>query len=263
MREIGRVLRRDMGNALLDVLWPQACVFCSSDDVEQDEVLCLSCRRAISVQTELAYCPRCGFTAPPFGLTERGCSHCPPGALPYERVIRVGAYSGTWAALIRAYKFGRREELTSFLAGELARRIARSEVFESIDAVVAVPTCWQHSLRRRFYAAGAVARAAAAVCGLPLANVLQRRSGGPHQVGLTLAVRRDNVRGRFRLARGCQVGGARVCVVDDVITSGATVAECARVLKRAGAAAIYVAVLARARDDAGPDDGYREGAGGS
>jgi predicted amidophosphoribosyltransferase len=84
--------------------------------------------------------------------------------------------------------------------------------------------------------------------GIPHAPLLDR-TGGAHQVGLSYTARQANVRGRFRLARGCAVEGACLLLVDDVMTTGATASECARVLKRAGAREVHVAVIARAGDD--------------
>jgi len=162
--------------------------------------------------------------------------------------MRVGAYSGGLRALITAFKFGGHEELDVHFAGRLARVIARSAIYDEVDAVVPVPTCWQHRISRRFHPAVAVARPAARQCGIPYAPLLVRK-GGPHQVGLSHTARLANVRGRFHLARGCAVKGARLLLVDDVMTTGATASECARVLLRAGADEVHVAVIARAGDD--------------
>ncbi len=82
--------------------------------------------------------------------------------------------------------------------------------------------------------------------GLPVAPVLRRIRGGPHQIGLTYPQRIDNVRGAFAMSRGVTLRGARLLLVDDVATSGATIMECARVLHRGGADAVYVALIARA-----------------
>jgi ComF family protein len=233
----------------LDVVCPKTCLFCGTMALSESEDLCAGCMTSIASCLSGEYCPRCGKSSPPFGRRASGCGACPDKRPPYDGVIRVGAYTGQYAALLRSFKYGGHEELDRFLAGQLAVRVARSEVYEDFDAIVAVPTCWRHRLRRRFHPAEVIARLLANRTGIPLAKSLVRLGGGPHQVGQSKTAREANVRGKFRIAHGRDVRGARLCLVDDVMTTGATVSECARVLKRAGAAYVQVAVLARAGDD--------------
>ena len=244
-----RTAFRPMANHLLDALCPDACALCDANLTAQHEDLCTACREAVSRAWALAYCPRCGRNTPPFGQLPSGCGRCPPTKPRYDRVIRIGTYHSAYQALIRRFKFGGCQELDQMLTRELARRIAQSDLFESIDALTPVPTCWQHRLRRPFHPAVHIGGMLARRCGIPYAPLLDRIRGGPSQMGLSPAQRESNVRGKFRLARGCGVTGARLCLVDDVMTTGATVNECARILKRAGAQEVYVAVLARAGDD--------------
>jgi predicted amidophosphoribosyltransferase len=74
-------------------------------------------------------------------------------------------------------------------------------------------------------------------------GVLRRVRGGPHQIGLSHSQRVENVRGAFAMARGVTLRGARLLLVDDVMTTGATLNECAKVLRRGGAAEVYAAVV--------------------
>jgi ComF family protein len=253
--------RRSLGKACglaLDVVCPNTCLLCGTlalgGNVTDTGLcaggqLCEACMQAVSASWSDAYCPRCGKFTPPFGWRASGCGLCPDRRPPYDGVIRVAAYAGQFATLLRAFKYGGREELDAFFSGQLAARVARSDVYEEIEALVAVPTCWQHRLRRAFHPAEVIARLVAKRTCIPLAKVLVRTGGGPHQVGQSKTAREENVRGKFRMARGCGVAGAKLCLVDDVMTTGATVSECARVLKRAGAVQVQVAVLARAGDD--------------
>jgi ComF family protein len=240
---------RSVGDSVLEALCPTRCLACGQLGVRAGEQLCTTCLAALRRHTAKAYCPRCGHTAAPFALREAGCGKCVGKRLPYGRVIRVAAYQGAFASLLRLFKFGGREELLAYFAAELAGRIARADIYEDIDALLAVPTCWRHRLRRRFHPAEALAERMSRQLYIPVAPVLLRR-GGKHQVGLSVRARIENVRGQFRLATGCAIRGAKLCLVDDVTTSGATAAECSRVLKRAGASVLCVAVLAKAADDA-------------
>lgn len=239
---------RSLSASLLDAVYPCRCVLCRRL-LAADPPLCPACREFVEASSSRPACPSCGATLSPFAGIDPACAACASQRFAFDSVGRVGAYTGGLRALLTAFKFGGHEELDRYFAERLARVIQRLEVYEDIDAAVAVPTCWRHRLRRAFHPAVVLGRMAARRCRIPYAPLLVRVGGGPHQVGLSYTARQTNVRGRFRLARGCAVQGARLLLIDDVMTTGATVGECARVLKRAGAEAVHVVVVARAGDD--------------
>lgn len=239
---------------LFSAVWPRTCFLCGVLNAERNarrlrSDLCAACQEKLQRCIDRESCPACGSNVPPFGITNGRCGQCRGQRLRFEGVQRVGPYSGALRILVQRFKFGGQEDLVHLFASPLARRIVRSEVYEDIDAVVPVPTCWQHRLLQRFYPATALAKQVAKRSRIPYAALLERTAGGPRQTLLPESDRRRNVRGKFRLARGCDVAGARLCLVDDVMTTGSTVAECSRVLKRAGAARVFVAIVARAGAD--------------
>ncbi len=242
-------LLQKTGAAVLDVICPQTCLICNKQDTDSQTSLCPSCLAAVNRAVVMEYCPRCGETTPPFGRSDDGCGKCRTRNLPYDSVTRIGAYKDKFARLVRIYKYGHREELTGFFATRMSALIMRSEMYELIDFITAVPTCWLHRLYRPFHAADVLGKSVAKRCYIPYRSVLRRSEGGRHQVGLPYTVRRNNVKGKFRVIRSKQVCGASICLIDDVMTSGATIEECARVLKKAGADRVYVAVVARAGSD--------------
>jgi predicted amidophosphoribosyltransferase len=144
------------------------------------------------------------------------------------------------------FKFRGGEHLDRCHGDLLGRAIAQVPWFDDVDVLTAVPTCWQHRLTRRFHATSALAPHVARWAGLPLLALLRRTKGGPHQVGLPKADRIENVKGKFKIAHGVALPGTVVCLIDDVATTGATIGECARVLKRSGAPRVYAAVVAHA-----------------
>ncbi len=166
-------------------------------------------------------------------------------------MVRVGAYRGSIGLLVRKLKYCGRDEIDLFVAARLAESMRLSAWFERIDALVYVPTHWTHSLGRRYYAPRVLTNALSRETGLPIAQVLRRASGGPHQLNVTRSRRRDNVRGKFGVIAGTVIDGARLCLIDDVSTVGATINECARTLKRAGAAVVYGAVIAKVNTESG------------
>lgn len=246
-----RYLMQTSAGAVLDAVCPWSCHVCGRTRGRTADrgMLCEECSAAAEQEIHRPYCPRCGLNVPPFGLTESGCGRCPKQRQPYDGVIRVATYRGAFRDLFLRYKFGPHEELTDWFARRLAARIMQSEAYESFDALTPVPTSWRHRLRRRFYPVTTLSKRVAHRTRIPYAPLIHRVGGGPHQTGRPASLRLENVRRRFRLAPGCSVRGGHICLIDDVMTTGATVGECARLLRRAGADAVHVAVLARSPDE--------------
>ena len=135
------------------------------------------------------------------------------------------------------------------LAGAFGRWMHRAgnDVLAGSDMLIPVPLHWTRLFGRRFNQAALLAKAIQRAGGPPLAaDWLVRRRRTPSQGTLGPLARARNVRGAFALRRGRSVEGKRIVLIDNVLTTGATAEECARVLRRAGAASIGVLVLARA-----------------
>jgi ComF family protein len=132
---------------------------------------------------------------------------------------------------------------------------AGGELLADADALVPVPLHWRRLWARRFNQSTALAKAVGQASGLPVAHeALKRVKATPQQVGLSRNERALNVQGAFRVPDDgrVEVTGRRLVLVDDVLTSGATVDACARCLLRAGAANVDVLVLARVVSAARP-----------
>jgi ComF family protein len=142
---------------------------------------------------------------------------------------------------VRALKFGRAEHLGEALASPLALRCAGWA--DTVDVVTPVPLAWTRLLGRGYNQAEAVARPLAALLGLPCRRLLRRRPR-PRQALLSRRERGRNLRGAFG-ARATLPAGCRVLLVDDVMTTGATLLAAAGALRRAGATSVRVAVVAR------------------
>jgi ComF family protein len=148
--------------------------------------------------------------------------------------------------LIQGFKYGDRHEGVPLFARWMAG--AGAELLADADVIVPVPLYRSRLWSRRFNQSAMLAQAVGAMTSVPVdCFLLARVKPTRAQVGLTAAQRRKNVAGAFRVtaAKGT-FRGKRVVVIDDVITTGATAAACARVLKRAGAARVDILALARA-----------------
>jgi ComF family protein len=132
------------------------------------------------------------------------------------------------------------------LAGPLSRLLDRVLPMEmQFDAVVPVPLHWRKQWNRGFNQAELLARQVAKRRQIPVLQALRRKRSTATQAGLAIAGRRRNVAGAFEARSGNKVTGARILLIDDVMTTGATANACATVLKRSGAKSVSLLTLAR------------------
>jgi len=198
----------------------------------------------------MPYCPACGRKAGPHTAGPKGCLFCRKYPVRFDGAVRAGAYDGPLKALILRCKYGPRAALAPVLGRLLADRLALADWADRIDCVLPIPLHWTRRVHRGFNQALGLARElvrATPRCETVHGRILVRTRATPHQTNLPAGRRRRNVGGAFRV-RG-RLAGRTVLLVDDVMTSGTTVAECTRLLKRAGAAEVYVAVVATADFD--------------
>jgi ComF family protein len=164
----------------------------------------------------------------------------------YDRARAAVRYHDIAWALVTRFKYGDRLDLAPMMGRWMAR--AGRDLTADADALVPVPLHWRRLWARRFNQSAALAKTIGDIAGVPvLAAALKRVRATPQQVGLSKTERADNVQGAFRVPpeRKAEIAGRRLVLVDDVLTSGATVDTCARALLRAGAAHVDVLVFAR------------------
>lgn len=191
---------------------------------------------------QLFSCPICRSAGSgPQGLCERCAkSLFAPQLEAFE--LSLGVYGGILEQAVRAYKFGGVRRLGQLFGAELARSLEVSGWH--VDMLCAVPLHPLRFMQRGYNQSAVVARAAAKEIGRPYRPLLRRVRSTRQQARLGATARQNNVAGAFRAA---PLAGERVVLVDDVMTSGATVTECALALFAAGAGRVYVATVARAR----------------
>ena len=210
--------------------------------------LCAACWSQLSFIAP-PYCERLGIPFvydPGPGILSMQAIADPPA---YTRARAAVRYDDVARALVHAFKYGDRLDLAPTMGGWMAR--AGRELLADADSLVPVPLHWRRLWARRFNQSAALARIMATTSGVPmLDDVIRRVRATPQQVGLPRAQRATNVEGAFRVPtrRRVDVHGRRLVLVDDVLTSGATVDTCARALLRAGAANVDVIVFARVVD---------------
>ena len=188
---------------------------------------------------------------------ESRCLLCQRADPPFERAVAYGSYDGELRDLIHLLKFQQVRSAAPVLGRRLAETIANLEqampagtISSSTITVVPVPLHTRKQAQRGFNQAEMIARSALKQLARPkrfdlCMGVLQRRRETGSQIGLTRHQRRENLRGAFAVSDPTRILNRDILLIDDVYTTGTTAAECARVLRRAGAARVWVATVAR------------------
>jgi ComF family protein len=234
---------RRWGRAVIDGVLPPRCLACGTV-VDEIDALCGKCWAAMTFFAP-PWCAVCGL---PFSFPmgeEAICGACASRAPSWQRARSVFRYDRHSRRLVLMLKHGDQTHLSGAFGRWMQR--AGAEVLAGADLLVPVPLHWTRLLGRRFNQAALLAQAIRAAGGPPVgADWLVRRRRTPSQGRMGPAARARNVHGAFAVRRGRSVAGKRVVLIDDVLTTGATAEECARVLRHAGAASVGVLVLARA-----------------
>jgi len=230
---------------LMDLLYPPVCVACGAViPGESENGFCANCRESIR-PIGRERCPKCGFPFGPHVALRAACPACRRG-YPFRQAVAVFRYDGAIREAVHGWKYRHDLHAGATLCNMFLAALAEEDFLPRLDLVVPVPLHWRRRWQRRFNQSHLLARAVGKRFGISCSGrILKRIRNTRSQVGLSPAERQENVRGAFRVVRPAAVRQRKLLIVDDVFTTGATTSECARVLRAAGAAAVYVATLAR------------------
>jgi len=239
-------LLKRLGLQILDFFLPRLCVFCGASVGEQAPVaVCPACEESIPwVKSPL--CPVCGRVFPAGEGADHLCGPCQTDPPPFARARAAAIYEedGPSGQAIKRFKYNRRLDMLPVMQYWLRRPLCQ-ELAGAADLIAPVPLHPRRLKQRGFNQSLLLAQA---FPGVRLEReLLTRVRHTPPQTGLNPKERRDNVKGAFNVPRPDLVKGKNVLLVDDVFTTGATVRECARVLRKAGAQQVDVLTVARVR----------------
>ncbi len=242
----GRRALSQAARLALDIALPTLCVSCR--EPVDGEGVCATCWAKLSFIAPPC-CPRLGIPFvydPGPDMLSMEAIASPPA---YQRARAAVRYDDVARTLVHALKYQDRTDLAPAMGRWMAR--AGRELLDGADMLIPVPLHWRRAWRRRYNQSGALARVIARHSGVKVkGEVLQRVRATEQQIGLSRTQRATNVQGAFKVApdRQSEVQGRRVVLIDDVLTSGATMDACARALLRARAAQVDVLVFARVVD---------------
>jgi len=231
--------------ALLDLVYPRQCVSCGATLQSESGRLCWDCLSRIEVITP-PFCRRCGDPADGHVEHEYLCSWCRQREMPFESARSAVRYRGPVRAAIRAFKYEHDSSLRLDLVSLAVACVRTQYAGVWFDAVAFVPLHARRERERTYNQSHLLARGVAAALGKPLlTRCLRRVRATATQTAMKAEDRRKNVKNAFAAVNPGWIEGRSLLLVDDVMTTGATVSECASVLMRAGAAGVRVVTVAR------------------
>jgi competence protein ComFC len=239
------------GAAIGEMLFPAVCVNCNISINSGDNGLCRRCWGEIFSSVGSDYCSRCGRDASLYARIDGACPNCRDEQIHFDGIVRCGVYGDAMRGMILAFKSTDKVTLDSALGSLADSALQGSRFYDDIDSLVPVPLHWRRRIRRGYNQSAILADKLRH----PRAKVnsdLVRIRHTPMQATLNRAKREANVSGAFAVRREHQYAGRTTCLVDDIKTSGATLNECAKTIKAAGAKKVYALVLAVAGQHAKP-----------
>jgi ComF family protein len=237
---------RALAEGAVGLVYPGLCQTCGRPLSPIDDSFCDPCSRLLFTDLVPA-CPACAATVGQHGVVAGRCPRCRDEGFAFAAALRLGEYDGLLRQVVLRLKDRRGEGLAELLAQRWAARAASAFRSLGADVVVPVPLHFWRRMWRGYNQSAALAGALSRALGLPCqAGWLRRVRHTPRQTAQSASGRKENVRGAFAVRRGAPLAGRAILLVDDVMTTGATAGEAARMLRAAGAARAVVAVLARA-----------------
>lgn len=227
---------------VFDFCYPGICAGCRGG-CEPKDFLCGSCLDRLVQLESAAACQKC---AAPVAEANAPCPFCKGDGVPhYGRILRLGVFDDPLKDLIHQFKYQGRWAIGQRLTKRLVEQPRIRDLLDQTDVIVPVPLHLLRQMHRGYNQATVIARCLAAHSGKPLKRPLARIRNTQTQTHLhSRAQRFDNLRGAFRLIRPGEIRGKQVLVVDDVLTTGATLQTVGRALRAARPARLTALVLA-------------------
>lgn len=224
------------------LLWPAVCVNCRKGISETDGRLCRKCWEELLNCTAGDYCPSCGRDASKFALVNGACGDCQNRQFQFDGIARAGVYAKSLKDMIVGLKRGKTE--LDLVLGSLADSAFQGAGFaQKIEFIVPVPLHWSRRLKRGYNQSHVLARKLEGHQARINTDLVRIKRTKFQPTMQTPAARARNVKGAFAVRKQHKFAGKNICLVDDIKTTGATLNECAKTLKKAGAAKVFALVL--------------------
>ena len=235
----------DLLEAAVSLLYPSVCTICGRS-VGAGEYLCDQCE-AKTVRIVAPFCQKCSEPFEGAITSAFTCANCAHRTIYFDAAVAAYRGRGIVRQVIHEFKYGRKIHLRHLVARWLHAALDDERLCgRRFDVIVPVPLHPARQRERGFNQASVLAELLSAQTSIPAKPVLERIRYTTTQTALDRSERMENLHNAFRLRKNADVRGLRVLLVDDVLTTGSTLNECARLLKRAGALSVHAATAARA-----------------
>jgi len=230
--------------SLNQLLWPAVCINCGANICEGDENLCRDCWDELLACTSSNYCRRCGKEGGKYGVVGGACPDCQGKEMYFDEIARSGVYSKVLQEMILAFKLAGKTELDVVLGFLANSALEGCGFYGEIEYLVPVPMHWSRRLVRGYNQSYVLAKRLRRDAARINTDLVRIRRTQRQSMMASAASRAKNVAGAFAVRYGHSFKGRKVCLVDDIKTTGATLNECAKILKQAGASKVFALVLA-------------------
>src|SRR6266705_1564962 len=235
----------DLLEAAVSLLYPSVCTICGRS-IRAGEYLCDQCE-AKTVRIVAPFCQKCSEPFEGAITSAFTCANCAHRTIYFDAAVAAYRGRGIVRQVIHEFKYGRQIHLRHLVGRWLNSALDDERLRQShFDVIVPVPLHPARQRERGFNQAGLLAELLSAETSIPVKPLLERTRYTTTQTALDRAERMENLHNAFRLRKNADVRGLRVLLVDDVLTTGSTLNECARILKRASAFSVHAATAARA-----------------
>jgi ComF family protein len=235
----------DTLGAIASLLYPPVCAICRAN-VQAGEHLCDQCEAKV-VRIVAPFCQTCSEPFDGAITHEFTCANCAHRTIHFDAAVAAYRSRGIVREIIHHFKYGRQIYLRQPVARWLRAALDDARLRDCrFDIIVPVPLHPTRQRERGFNQASLLAELLSAQVSIPSKPLLERIRYTTTQTALDRAERMENLHNAFRLRKNVDVRGLRVLLIDDVLTTGSTLSECARILKCAGAISVHAATAARA-----------------
>lgn len=231
--------------AIVSLLYPPVCTNCA-EPVAAGEYLCDACDDTI-LRIAPPFCAKCSEPFAGAIMNPFDCANCAHRTLYFDAAVAAYRSRGIVRRVVLDFKYGRQIHLRHLVASWLFAALNDSRLRgRQFDIIVPVPLHPARERERGFNQAALLADLASPKMSVTAKPLLERTRYTTTQTAFDRTERMENLRGAFRLRRNTTVRHSRVLLIDDVLTTGSTVSECARILKEGGALSVHAATAARA-----------------
>lgn len=224
-------------SAFADFIWPPKCLICNNSLENENKIICDECEKGIILFSP-PFCFHCGKPLfYPGDFSERLCASCKEEKDHFDRAFIIGSYENSLREAVHQFKYNKKILLRKYFSILINDYIEKNNVLDKIDVIVPVPLFLTKKRERGFNQSELLAKEISKKWDLPVLteNLYRARHTEP-QYNLDYTRREKNIKGAFKLKDKNIVEGKKILLIDDVITTGATINECSRILKKEGRA---------------------------